>query len=64
MVSEASKQTYIRLTEKMIEDIDWYVEQMEAAQPGSQPSRSDAMRVLINKGLAVAKGEKSGKPRK
>jgi hypothetical protein len=46
------KQIYVRLDDELIAKIDRYAEQLAAAQPGLKPSRSDAIRVLLNKGLS------------
>jgi metal-responsive CopG/Arc/MetJ family transcriptional regulator len=45
------KQIYVRLDDDLIAKIDRYVERLEARQPGLKPSRSDAIRILLHRGL-------------
>jgi metal-responsive CopG/Arc/MetJ family transcriptional regulator len=45
------KQIYVRLDDDLIAKIDRYAERLAARQPGLKPSRSDAIRILLHKGL-------------
>jgi metal-responsive CopG/Arc/MetJ family transcriptional regulator len=47
----AVKQIYVRLDDELLGRIDRYAEKLAAKQPGLKPSRSDAIRVLLYKGL-------------
>ena len=52
MSSEAQpKQTYVRLDDELLARIDRYAERLAAQQPGFRPTRSDAIRILLHKGL-------------
>jgi hypothetical protein len=42
---------FIRMDTDLLERIDAYVDRMARDQPGTLPTRSDAIRVLIYKGL-------------
>jgi hypothetical protein len=50
------KQIYVRLDDDLIAKIDRYVERLAERQPGLRPSRSDAIRILLHRGLD-AEGE-------
>jgi hypothetical protein len=45
------RQVYVRLDDALLARIDQFVERMAAQQPGLKPNRSDAIRVLVHKGL-------------
>ena len=47
----AQRQVYIRLDDEVLARIDQFVERLAAQQPGLKPNRSDAIRVLVHKGL-------------
>ena len=51
------KPIYIRLDEALLARIDQFAERMNAQQPGLKLNRSDAIRVLIHKGLEATEGE-------
>lgn len=42
---------FVRMTDELIDLIDRYVDRMAHEQPGTLPTRSDAIRVLVYKGL-------------
>jgi hypothetical protein len=59
MASESPpKQIYVRLDDDLLARIDRYVERLATRQPGLNPSRSDAIRILLHRGL-----EAEGEPR-
>jgi hypothetical protein len=45
------KATYVRLDDALLARIDRYAERLAAEQPGFRPTRSDAIRILLHKGL-------------
>ena len=45
------KVIYVRLDGALLARIDQFVERLAAQQPGLKPNRSDAIRVLVHKGL-------------
>jgi metal-responsive CopG/Arc/MetJ family transcriptional regulator len=45
------KQIYVRLDDALLARIDKYVDRLAVGQPGLKPSRSDAIRILLHKGL-------------
>jgi metal-responsive CopG/Arc/MetJ family transcriptional regulator len=45
------KAIYVRLDDALLARIDQFVERLAAQQPGLKPNRSDAIRVLVHKGL-------------
>jgi metal-responsive CopG/Arc/MetJ family transcriptional regulator len=45
------KQIYVRLDDALLARIDRFIEHLTAQQPGLKPNRSDAIRVLVHKGL-------------
>lgn len=45
------KATYVRLDDVLLARIDRYAERLAAEQPGFRPTRSDAIRILLHKGL-------------
>jgi hypothetical protein len=51
-----SVQCHFRLEEDFLAKLDAYAKEMEAEQPGLKPTRSDALRVLVEKGLQTVKG--------
>lgn len=54
-----SIQVAIRMTPDLLERLDAHVERMREAQPGLEPNRADAIRVLLAQGLEQA--ETSGR---
>jgi metal-responsive CopG/Arc/MetJ family transcriptional regulator len=50
------KQIYVRLDDELLARIDLYVQQLAVDQPGLKPSRSDAIRILLHKGLDAEGG--------
>jgi hypothetical protein len=48
--------TYIRLDEALLARIDRYAERLATEQPGFQPTRSDAIRILLHKALDAEEG--------
>jgi Arc/MetJ-type ribon-helix-helix transcriptional regulator len=53
MTKHTGKQIFVRLSEDLVAELDRYVEVLAREQPGLNPSRSDAIRVLLHKGLAT-----------
>ena len=52
MASESQpKQIYVRLDDALLARFDRYAERLEAEQPGLKPTRSDAIRILVHRGL-------------
>ena len=45
------RQVYVRLDDATLARIDRFLEQLSAQQPGLNPNRSDAIRVLVHRGL-------------
>ena len=45
------RQVYVRLDDATLARIDCFLEQLSAQQPGLKPNRSDAIRVLVHRGL-------------
>jgi hypothetical protein len=45
------KAIYVRLDDALLDRIDQFAERLAAQQPGLKPNRSDAIRVLLHKGL-------------
>lgn len=45
------KAIYVRLDDGLLARIDQFMERLAAQQPGLKPNRSDAIRVLVHKGL-------------
>jgi hypothetical protein len=45
---------FIRMTEELIRQVDDYVERLTREHPGMIPTRSDAIRMLVIKGLETA----------
>jgi metal-responsive CopG/Arc/MetJ family transcriptional regulator len=45
------KAIYVRLDDALLARIDQFGERLAAQQPGLKPNRSDAIRVLVHKGL-------------
>ncbi len=45
------KQIYVRLDDELLDRVDRYAERLAQQQPGLKPSRSDAIRILLYKGL-------------
>jgi metal-responsive CopG/Arc/MetJ family transcriptional regulator len=52
------KQIYVRLDDELLAKVDNYAEALAAKQPGLKPSRSDAIRVLLYKGLEAEELDK------
>ena len=50
-----------RLAADLIERVDAHARRMEAAQPGLAFSRSDAVRVLLNKALDLEESKAKGR---
>lgn len=61
MVEDELKPVGFRLPASLVERIDAYVAQLRKANPGQLVSRSDAIRVLLEKGLVAAQGERKRK---
>jgi hypothetical protein len=53
MTKHTGKQIFVRLSDDLVAELDRYVEVLAREQPGLNPSRSDAIRVLLHKGLAT-----------
>jgi metal-responsive CopG/Arc/MetJ family transcriptional regulator len=51
------KAIYVRLDDALLARIDQFVERLAAQQPGLKPNRSDAIRVLVHKGLGAFEQE-------
>ena len=47
------RQVYVRLDDATLARIDRFLAQLSAQQPGLKPNRSDAIRVLVHRGLAA-----------
>jgi hypothetical protein len=45
------RQVYVRLDDATLARIDRFLAQLSAQQPGLKPNRSDAIRVLVHRGL-------------
>jgi metal-responsive CopG/Arc/MetJ family transcriptional regulator len=45
------KAIYVRLDDALLARIDQFVDRLAEQQPGLKPNRSDAIRVLVHKGL-------------
>lgn len=48
---EGSVQTALRISKKLLADVDKYAARMRKQEPGACFTRADAMRVLITSGL-------------
>jgi metal-responsive CopG/Arc/MetJ family transcriptional regulator len=46
-----AKSIYVRLDDTLLARIDRFAEHLATQQPGLKPNRSDAIRVLVHKGL-------------
>ncbi len=57
MMATERRGVFVRMTEDLLERIDRYVERMAREQPGTLPTRSDAIRVLLYKGLDTVCGQ-------
>ena len=51
--AKRTRQIFVRMPEDLVAALDGYVERMRAAQPGTSPTRSDAIRVLLYKALTT-----------
>jgi metal-responsive CopG/Arc/MetJ family transcriptional regulator len=56
-------QVFVRMPEDLVAALDRYVERMKTEQPGTNPSRSDAIRVLLYKALAAVEDTEGGERR-
>ena len=54
-------QLAIRMERELLERVDQVAEQLAARFPGMNTSRSDVVRILINRGLEVLEAETSDK---
>jgi metal-responsive CopG/Arc/MetJ family transcriptional regulator len=51
------KATYVRLEQTLLARVDRFIEREAARQPGLALSRSDAIRILLHKGLDAEEAE-------
>ncbi len=51
MMATKRRGVFVRMTEDLLERLERYVERLAREQPGTLPTRSDAIRVLLYKGL-------------
>lgn len=51
--AKRTRQIFVRMPEDLVAALDGYVERMRAEQPGTSPTRSDAIRVLLYKALTT-----------
>jgi Arc/MetJ-type ribon-helix-helix transcriptional regulator len=51
--AKQTRQIFVRMPEDLVIALDRYVETMKARQPGTTPSRSDAIRSLLYKALTL-----------
>lgn len=58
---QPSGQTFVRLPDELIAELDRYVEILAEEQPGLKPSRSDAIRILLYRGLEAEKNRRGGR---
>ncbi len=58
MAERQGKQIFVRLSDELIAELDRYVEVLKEEQPGLKPSRSDAIRILLYRGLEAEKGRR------
>lgn len=54
----------VRLSQETLARIDRYVAQIKATTPGLDVTPSDAIRILIDRGLEAVEAERPTKPRK
>jgi hypothetical protein len=60
MAKGARQGVFVRMDDRLLEQIDAYVERLKQEQPGMTATRSDAIRVLIHKGLDVVGKAQAG----
>jgi metal-responsive CopG/Arc/MetJ family transcriptional regulator len=58
MAERSGKQIFVRLPDELVDELDRYVEILKQEQPGLNPSRSDAIRILLYCGLEAEKGRR------
>jgi hypothetical protein len=51
--AKPTRQIFVRMPEDLVTALDHYVESMRAKQPGTNLSRSDAIRFLLYRALAL-----------
>lgn len=56
-----SIQVAVRMTPDLLKRLDAHVERMREAQPGLEPNRADAIRVLLAEGLEQAEASNNMK---
>jgi hypothetical protein len=56
---QKGKQIFVRLPDELTAEVDTYAEILAKERPGLRPSRSDAIRVLLYKGLEAVKEHKA-----
>jgi hypothetical protein len=61
MGESVPRQVYVRLDDATLARIDQFIEYLSKQQPGLKPNRSDAIRVLVHRGLDAFEAE--GEPR-
>jgi len=61
MAQRSGKQIFVRLPDDLIEALDDYVTSLAEEQPGLKPSRSDAIRMLLYRGLEAEKARREGR---
>lgn len=55
-------QVAVRIDDEWVADVDAFADTMKAAFPGTIPTRADALRAIIRKGLDVVAAERRTKP--
>jgi hypothetical protein len=58
MAERSGKQIFVRLPDELVTELDAYVEILKDEQPGLNPSRSDAIRILLYRGLEAEKARR------
>jgi metal-responsive CopG/Arc/MetJ family transcriptional regulator len=58
MAERSGKQIFVRLPDELVVELDRFVEVLAEEQPGLNPSRSDAIRILLYRGLEVEKARR------
>ena len=59
MMSDEPKAVYVRLDPVLREKLDRFVDRLAAEQPGLDPTRSHAIRILLNRALDADDREQS-----
>jgi metal-responsive CopG/Arc/MetJ family transcriptional regulator len=58
MAERSGKQIFVRLPDELVAELDRYAEILASEQPGLNPSRSDAIRILLYRGLEAERARR------